>query len=489
VSTATGILDSPISGSAPYRTNSQGSASLIWLAGIGSALVFFALAAAGQAAILRIAIPTCATLTALTFYLRRPIGYIHFSLWAWFATAFVRRLVDWRFGYQDQSLVLLTPFLVSSIAGLTLVRERRNALNLQLAPFLLCIAGISYGFIVGIIRWRLGDQGSVTLAANVYGLATWLAPILFGLHIYLRWPMYEEQTRAIQKSFMIAVLGLGIYGIIQYVIAPPWDTSWLEGAGTNGGTFGSPEPYMIRVFSTANSPLAFASIMETGLILLFVIRTPYKLLTNAAGYTSFLLSLVRTAWLGWVIGVVILLGSYRGTALRRAILALFILPLCLMPVMLVPQVGKVVQDRLLTFQQLAQDQSFQDRKHLYQDATQEVFATPTGQGLIQANEVSEVRTGVDSGILSTPLKLGFTGTALLVLGLVMGAATTARSDNRGTARTAEELAHRAVFFATLAGIVSGSIFVGVNGVILWTFFALWMSAATIRRVPESGTRP
>jgi hypothetical protein len=178
VSTATGVLDSPIFESASCTRRSQSSANPVWLAGIGSLLVFFALAAAGQAAILRIAIPACATLTGLAFYFRRPIGYIHFSLWAWFATAFVRRLVDWRFGYQDQSLVLLTPFLVSSIAGLTLARERRNVPGLNLAPFLLSVTGIFYGFIVGIIRWRLDDQSSVTLAANVYGLATWLCCFL-----------------------------------------------------------------------------------------------------------------------------------------------------------------------------------------------------------------------------------------------------------------------------------------------------------------------
>jgi hypothetical protein len=285
---------------------------------------------------------------------------------------------------------------------------------------------------------------------------------------------------------MLAVLVLGVYGIVQYIIAPPWDTAWLEGVGPNGVTFGSPEPYMIRVWSTANSPLAFASIMETGLILLFAIRTPYKLVINAAGYIAFLLSLIRTAWLGWLLGTTLLLISYRGSALRRAVIAVLILPLCLLPMMLIPQVAQAVQDRLLSFQQLAQDQSFQDRQHLYQDAMQDIFTTPAGQGLVQATEVSPVRSSMDSGILSTLEKLGFTGTALFVGGIFLGAATMIRPSKRELSSTGEELAYRAVFVAILAGTISGNMFVSVNGVILWMFLALWMSAAVRLRSESSG---
>ena len=131
------------------------STVLVWLAAVASLLLAIALFAAGQGALLRIAIPAGATITALALYLRRPIGFIHFTLWTWFLTPFVRRLVDWRFGFEDQNLVLLAPFLVTAIAGITLIRERRNVTGSQTAPFYLCMAGVSYGFLVGVIRWRL----------------------------------------------------------------------------------------------------------------------------------------------------------------------------------------------------------------------------------------------------------------------------------------------------------------------------------------------
>ncbi len=62
------------------------STVLIWLAAIASLLLAIALFAAGQGALLRIAIPAGATITALALYLRRPIGFIHFTLWTWFLT-------------------------------------------------------------------------------------------------------------------------------------------------------------------------------------------------------------------------------------------------------------------------------------------------------------------------------------------------------------------------------------------------------------------
>jgi hypothetical protein len=99
----------------------------VWLAAAASLLLVLALYAAGKGTLLRIAIPAGATLTGFALYLRRPIGYIHFTLWVWFLTPLVRRLVDWRVGFEDQNLVLLAPSLVSAIAGLTLVCERQSA--------------------------------------------------------------------------------------------------------------------------------------------------------------------------------------------------------------------------------------------------------------------------------------------------------------------------------------------------------------------------
>src|ERR1700760_564516 len=116
-----------------------------WMAGGISLLLVAGLFAAGKGPLLRVAIPAGAALVGLSLYLRRPVAYVQFTLWTWFLTPLVRRIVDFRIGYADQNLVLLAPFLVASIAGLTIF-GRERAGNVKVAPFLLCSAGIVYGF-------------------------------------------------------------------------------------------------------------------------------------------------------------------------------------------------------------------------------------------------------------------------------------------------------------------------------------------------------
>jgi hypothetical protein len=463
------------------------SAMVVWLAASASLFLVLALAAAGQATLLRIAIPAGATLTGLALYLRRPIGYIHFTLWAWFITPLVRRLVDWRFGFEDQNLVLLAPFLVTAIAGLTLFREYRNARGLNLAPYMLCMAGIVYGFLVGVVRWKLHSSSASSLGAVVYGLFMWMAPLLFGLHLYLRCRSYEQHQQAVHKTFMWAVFLLGIYGIYQYVAAPPWDCTWLEGVmvGDANTSFGRPAPFEIRVWSTSNSPGTFVFIMLAGLVLLFGIRSRFKLFVATAGYLTFLLAQVRTAWLAWIVGLIVVSMSSRGPVLRRFFFGLFPLPLCLFPLMLYPQIQQAVQDRFATMQDVGHDESYQDRSEMYKYLSSELMDKPSGIGLLNSN-LSVNGMALDSGLIQVALMLGFVGAALFAAGMLIAIRSLANGDfrGRGSGPNAEEIAYRAIFAATFAESLSGNIFVGVGGTLLWTFLALWMSAGTELK-PES----
>ena len=456
------------------------STAPIWLAAIASLLLAIALFAAGQGALLRIAIPAGATMTALLLYLRRPIGFIYFTLWTWFLTPLLRRVVDWRFGFDDQNMVLLAPFLVTAIAGITLIRERRNVAGSQTAPFYLCMAGISYGFLVGVIRWRLHASSADSLGTIVYGLFMWLAPLLFGLHLFLRWRDYDEQKQAILKCFTWAVLLLGAYGVYQFIAPPPWDRAWLEGlpAGYENLAFGRPAPYEIRVWSTSNSPGTFAMVMLAGLILLFGARTRYKFAFVAVGYLSFLLTLVRTDWLAWLLAMILLVSSYRGAPLRRFILGLLVLPVVLLPLMLIPEISQTVQDRLQSMQDLSGDASFQDRKMMYQHLTSELLDEPSGLGLLNGNFNLDGFV-LDSGILQTAFMLGLPGAALFGSGMLLAClAMTSRRLREGLpALSPEEIAYRAIVIATLAKLVGENVFVNVVGTIFWMCLGLWMSSA------------
>jgi hypothetical protein len=470
------LASEPCSKPSPARPDST---ALIWIAAVASLLLAIALFAGGQGGLLRIAIPAGATITALVLYLRRPIGFIYFTLWTWFLTPLLRRLIDWRFGFEDQNIVLLAPFLVTAIAGITLVRERRNVGGSQTAPFYLCIAGISYGFLVGVIRWKLHASSADSLGPIVYGLFMWLAPLLFGLHLFLRWRDHDEQKQAILKCFTWAVLLLGAYGVYQYIAPPPWDRAWLEGlpGGYANLAFGRPAPYEIRVWSTSNSPGTFSVIMVAGLVLMRGTTFRYKVVFATVGYFSLLLSMVRTSWLAWLLAMALLAASYRGDVLRRFILGLLLLPLVLLPVAFNPQISEAIQDRIASMQNVEKDDSFQDRTAMYQTVTAELVGEPSGLGLANSN-VSIDGFALDSGILQTFLMLGVVGAALFGMGLLLAARSMIVRNSRGYSSMAgfEEFAFRAIFLVSAAEVIAGNVFVSVGGVILWSSLGLWLSA-------------
>src|SRR5258708_40199046 len=79
----------------------------------------------GKPQLLRVALPAMAALIGLLLYNTRPIVYVSYSLWVWFMAPFLRRIVDWHFGFAEPNFVLLAPFLVSGISILSLLPSTR----------------------------------------------------------------------------------------------------------------------------------------------------------------------------------------------------------------------------------------------------------------------------------------------------------------------------------------------------------------------------
>jgi hypothetical protein len=447
------------------------SASLVYVVAAASTLLVLALFVTGRGALLRLVIPAGAVLVGFAFYLRRPIGYLHFTLWTWFLTPLVRRLVDWRAGFEDHNLVLLAPLLVSAIAGLTLLREHRPAAGVRLTPFFLCITGVLYGFGVALIRWRL-HASDASPAEIAYALFDWLAPLLFGLHLYLRWSMYEEHKRAIQTSFVWAVLLLGAYGVYQYVHPPAWDTTWLEHiiADLGDESFGRPLPFQIRVWSTLNSPGVFANILMAGLLLLFFFNSRIKPLALGAGYSAFLLTLVRTSWLGWLVGLAVLARSSKGRQIPRLLFTLVLLPILIAPLMLNPQIATIVTDRLQTLRSTGQDESYQARTEEYRVLLASLAADPFGEGLSNAETFHGYI--MDSGIIRLLYYCGWIGAVLFLAGIALCVRTMPAGRN-STDPIAP--AYRAVLVAMILELLSGNTFVGPSGAILWICIGLGCS--------------
>ena len=451
------------------------STSLGVAAGL-STILLAALWLAGGGSLLRLAIPAMATFFALILYLRYPILYVQYSLWVWFLAPLVRRVVDWHFGWANPNFILLSPLLVSGIAGLAFLRKDSKAWSDIPPAFVLSCAAILYGFVVGMV---LHLRPSAEIA---YGLLNWLCPLIFGFHFYLNWTFYEQHSAAILRAFLWGVLIMGIYGVFQFLAPAEWDRFWLNSliAEGTGASVGQPESLLVRVWSTMNAPGPFANTMMVGLLLLFTVRSRLKLPAAVAGYVAFLLSSVRTAWLSWVVGLVWILTSTKPRVIARILISLALLVVCLLPFVSDPRLAPVVTDRLTTFTDLGHDSSFNDREQMYRVLINDALHNPVGTGL--KNEETSHGAAVDSGLLVLVFSLGWFGSLLLLAGTAL--LFLMRQGPRGSGRDEFSNAAMAVMIALLAQLVGGNIFVGVNGAMFWMFAGTFLAAGRYQRARE-----
>jgi hypothetical protein len=372
-----------------------------------STILLAALWLAGGGSLLRLAIPAMATFFALILYLRYPILYVQYSLWVWFLAPLVRRSWTGILDGESQFHFALSPLLVSGIAGLAFLRKDSKAWS-DIFPHSFSCAAILYGFVVGMV---LHLRPTAEIA---YGLLNWLCPMIFGFHFYLNWTFYEQHSAAILRAFLWGVLIMGIYGVFQFLAPAEWDRFWLNSliAEGTGASVGQPESLLVRVWSTMNAPGPFANTMMVGLLLLFTTRSPLKLPAAVAGYISFLMSSVRTAWLSWVVGLVCILRSAKPRVIVRILILVALLVVCLLPFVSDPRLAPVVTDRLTTFTDLGHDSSFNDREQMYRPLINDALHNPVGTGL--KNEETSHGKAVDSGLLV--LVFSWDGSAVCVAG-------------------------------------------------------------------------
>ena len=451
------------------KTKSQFD-TLTWILATLACIAVAGLFHLGKGSLLRITVPGAAFCIALSLYFRRPAAFLGFSLWSWMLTPLLRRVIDWRMGFADQNLVLLTPFLVSGIAILG-IRNRQRLANLRIAPFALCGAAIGYGFLIGMVSNPSGEV--------IYGLVDWLSPMLLGLHLYINWEQWEKNRAVIQKVALWALLFMGVYGVVQFYHPAAWDIAWLEGlpGGVASSTFGRPGPQQIRVWSTLNAPGPFASVIVALLFLVITKRSRLKIPGIAAGIYSLMLSLVRTSWLTGVFG---LLYFAKSSHRRVFIRVVFAMGLCAIGIALLANSSlkvPVIQDRLKTLGDLKNDESVRDRLALYGGLSEEILNNPVGIGLNNADFYKGYP--LDSGPIRMLLNLGWLGTLLYSIGIVQVVSPLYSGSDRNNPWLPSSTAIISTF---LLQLLSGLTFIGSSGAMFW--LAVGSGLASTMRVAE-----
>ncbi len=176
-----------------------------------------------------------AILTGLVLIFRSPATYASFTLWLWFITPFIRRVLDLRHGWNPTNPSLLAPPVVSMLGLLLLARYGRELRGILFAPFLLVLTALAYGYFVGIIN--------SSLFAASYSLLTWLAPITFGIFLAASWRSYPELMVSVRRAYAIALPLLAAYGVYQFLRLPIWDSTWMRNADLK--SLGPPLPLLV----------------------------------------------------------------------------------------------------------------------------------------------------------------------------------------------------------------------------------------------------
>ncbi|WP_421654653.1 O-antigen ligase domain-containing protein [Leptothermofonsia sp. ETS-13] len=437
--------------------------TLAWTAILGL-FGFTALCILAQAGgILRLAYPAGAFLVGAFLYVRYPILYLGFTWWVAFLSPLIRRLVDYQSGWVDPSPVLLAPFLVIMVTTLTLIRKLPRAAQIGGLPLVLSMMGVTYGYLVGILKQ---NPTSATVA-----LLNWLAPILLAFHLLVHWRDYPRYRQNLQRVFIWGVLVTGAYGVFQYLVAPQWDRFWLVNTGLLA--FGRPEPLGMRVFSTMNSPGPFATVMMAGLLLLFSSQSIIRFPAVAVGYLSFLLSMVRSAWLGWVVGVLTFIPSLKPRLQVRLVITVMVMAICVIPVINLEPFASTISARLQTFTNASKDVSYNDRITGYTEILGEALAEVPGEGLGYFIKSDSLGAN-DSGILSMFFYLGWFGTIPYLSGIALMffslfQSTVGRSDSFMSAA-------RAISLGVFAQVGLGSATAALSGIVMWSFAGVALAA-------------
>ncbi|MEP7382751.1 MAG: O-antigen ligase family protein [Gemmatimonadota bacterium] len=430
-----------------------------------------------HSAVLTLAFPAMATVLGAWLLFTDPGRYLAFVLWLWMLAPFVRRVVDAQNGWNQQNPILLAPLLVCGLCAFDALYHAPRLARVVALPFVVGVASLLGAVLVGLFL----TPPSLVL----YAAMSWMAPLLLGLHVAIHPEHREAYHRAISRTLVVGVIAMGIYGVAQFVMPAEWDRLWMINSRMD--SIGEPLPLRVRVFSTMNAPGPLAQFLTVALLIVLGLRTKFKWPTLAAGLLLLLMSLARSAWLGFAVGVALLLAVAPRPARRGAIglvvgavLALVVAAAAPLPTALA-SLRHTIASRLTTIGDLSMDDSFRARRYLIPALVADIGEQPLGSGLGSTlvggargratARLADQGLYLDNGILEVLLVMGWVG-GLLFLGSAGGATWLAW---RGTRGRPTGYGYFAGAVALLAQVVGATIFTGVGGAMLWLSMSMAMT--------------
>ncbi len=416
---------------------------------------------------LRLGFPAMSFLIGIFLYRNYPCHYVGFSWWIWILTPLISRLNDHLTSWDPQRTIMIAPFLVSGISSVTLFRYFLSSNDRDNFPFRFVLVGILYGTLVGIV--------STSQISVFRSLIEWLVPVSFGYHLFWNWKLYPQYSDTFRTTFLWGVLITGCYGVFQFMTAPEWDCNWL--IQTEIVSSGKPEPFGIRVWSTMHSPAPFASFMMSGLLLLLSSKSALQIPATVVGYLAFLLSLVRSAWLGWFMGLILMTSSIKLELQVRIVSLLTIIGLCVIPLSSMEPFSEVVSARFTSLTDVENDSSFMARSGNLGGYLYSAISHPLGQGIgniwVRQPNGTLAQQITDNGVVDTLVTLGWLGTIPYLMGLFMLASLVMKS--KAVRYDTFMSAARGISISFVMQIISANSLIGIGGMFLWGFLGIVLS--------------
>ncbi|MBC7894721.1 MAG: O-antigen ligase family protein, partial [Cytophagaceae bacterium] len=450
---------------------------------VGAIATTIALLMSGRSVLLTLAYPAMAIGVSAVLVVTDPARYVALVAWLWMVSPFVRRVVDAQNGWNPQNAILLAPLLASTVGALV-VMQRAGRLQRRVAlPMVLALVALAAGGAVGLTA----SAPSLVLYAGL----SWAAPVMLGLYVAVHPEHHARMHRALGAALLVGLTVVGVYGIFQFVQPALWDRLWMLNSRMD--SIGTPQPFRVRVFSTLNAPGPLAQFLSATVLIVLAREGARKWPAVLAGTLGLLLSLARSAWVGFAVGAIALFLMTR-MRVRRGMMALGVasaVVIALVGTAPLPPgpdaMRQTITRRITTMGELSMDDSFRARRYLIPAVMAQIGEHPFGSGLgatlvggargAATSRLADQGLYLDNGILEIFLVLGWFG-GVLFLG---SAAAALLGAFRNVRRHPVAAGYFAAALALLTQVLGGTIFAGVGGAMFWIAIALASGAAELQR--------
>lgn len=440
-----------------------------WLSISGFAIVTAICCLVPLGAVASLVVPLLSIAVAGFLYFRCPSLYLGFVWWLWFLTPLIRRMIDFRSGYTEPSPILLSPLLASAFTSITFFRSASRSQRYGVLPFVFAIASVGYGFCIGMVQ--NGSFQSVALKGLEF-----IIPLLLGFHIYINWQHYPFIRQNTQRCFYWGALVMGLYGLLQFILAPGWDQAWLinvtsKNVAEVGSSFGIPKPLGIRVWSTSNSPLDFSMLMSAALLVSLTSKESLRIPVFGVGFLAFMLAQARTAWLGFFTALLITIVSLKSSLQIRLFILLFAISLSIVPLLTIEPFASVISSRLNTLANIGSDASGSTRLGTYQMLIVPALTSFIGYGVGNVPNFGPI---LDSSILWVLFSLGLFGSICYFGGWLVLLSKTIGCEH--IKHDSFAVAARAIAISAIPTMILGPVVWSTSGVTIWSFLGIAAAA-------------